>query len=159
MFPWGENLDVIGCWLPCWFGTFLLWYQVYVQFLSFLVYIGHAIQLVDQSNTWTNVDCVHFSVWQLFCVGVGGILSWCHKTLNPSTWSSFVFVSDISSFYLDVVNFYLLHIKGYRNNIMFSETLCFRKPPICHRNNYFLDAQKHVFRTPFVFGNPYFLPK
>jgi len=38
-------------------------------------------------------------------------------------------------------------------------TLCLRTPPIFHRNNYFLDAQKHVFRTPFVFGHPFFSPK
>jgi len=30
---------------------------------------------------------------------------------------------------------------------MFSDTLCFRTPPIFHGNNEFLDAQKHVFRT------------
>jgi len=48
---------------------------------------------------------------------------------------------------------------AYRNYPMFSDTLCFRTHPIFHRNNYFLDAQKHVFRTPFVFGHPYFSPK
>jgi len=39
---------------------------------------------------------------------------------------------------------------------MFSDTLCFRTPPIFHLYNYFLDAQKHVFRTPFVFEHHYF---
>ena len=42
---------------------------------------------------------------------------------------------------------------------MFADTLCFRTTPIFHRNNYFLDAQKHVSWTPFVFGHPYFSPK
>jgi len=51
------------------------------------------------------------------------------------------------------------HMQFYRYNPKFSDTLCFRTPPIFHRNNYFLDAQKHVFRTPFVFGHPYFSPK
>jgi len=37
---------------------------------------------------------------------------------------------------------------NYRNYPMFSDTLCFRTPPIFYRNNYVLDAQKHVFRTP-----------
>jgi len=54
----------------------------------------------------------------------------------------------VSHFFIKRVtsNFYC-----YRNYSMFSDILCFRTPPIFHRNNYFLDAQKHVF-----FGHPLF---
>jgi len=47
----------------------------------------------------------------------------------------------------------------YHNYPMFSDILCFRTPPTFHRTNYFLDAQKHVFRTPLVFGHHNFSPK
>jgi len=49
--------------------------------------------------------------------------------------------------------------KMYRNYPMFLDTLCFRTPPIFHRNNYSLASENMIFGRSLFSDNSYFSPK